>query len=70
MESKVSIETEDPEQLESIVGKSLESGEKVDYNIKSGKENLTVEVEANGLGPLRGCTDTVFRLVSLADKLY
>lgn len=64
---KATIELEHPE-LGTIVGQSLESNGKVDYEIK--KDPFRVEIEADGIGALRGSTDTVLRLSSLALKLY
>lgn len=70
MNSKVELETERPEQLKQILEPSLTSDENVRYTMKAGEKTLMVEVETDGIGPLRGCTDTVFRLSTLAMKLY
>lgn len=69
MRSEVEIDSEKPEELAQILGKSLTSDQKVSYSIKGEKGSLKVEVETDGLGPLRGCTDTVFRLSSLSKKI-
>ncbi len=70
MNSKVELETERPEKLKQILKPSLASDENVGYTISTGENTLVVEVETDGIGPLRGCTDTVFRLSTLAMKLY
>jgi tRNA threonylcarbamoyladenosine modification (KEOPS) complex Pcc1 subunit len=70
MKSEVEIDAERPEQLKQIIGKSLEENGKVSYEIQTQKDKLVVRTKTEGLGPLRGCTDTVFRLTSLAKKLY
>lgn len=70
MRSEVELETERPEKLKQVLEPSLVSNEDVSYEIKTGKNKLMVEVETDGIGPLRGCTDTVFRLSTLAMKLY
>lgn len=64
---KSTIEIDHPG-LGTIVGQSLESNGKVEYSIE--EDPFRVEIEAEGIGPLRGSTDTVFRLASLALKLY
>jgi len=70
MRSEVELETERPEQLKQILEPSLISDENFQYCMNAGENKLMVEVETDGLGPLRGCTDTVFRLSTLAMKLY
>jgi tRNA threonylcarbamoyladenosine modification (KEOPS) complex Pcc1 subunit len=70
MRSEVELETERPEKLKQVLEPSLVSNEDVSYEIETGKNKLMVEVETDGIGPLRGCTDTVFRLSTLAMKLY
>lgn len=70
MRSEVELETERPEKLKEILEPSLKSDENVQYIMETGKNTLMVEVETEGVGPLRGCTDTVFRLSTLAMKLY
>lgn len=70
MRSEVELETERPKKLKQILKPSLVSDENVQYCISAGENKLVVEVETDGIGPLRGCTDTVFRLSTLAMKLY
>ncbi|MFB6204167.1 MAG: KEOPS complex subunit Pcc1 [Candidatus Nanohaloarchaea archaeon] len=48
---------------------SLESRNRVKYSVTGG-DPMTVEVEAESLGALRGATDTVFRLASLAKRIH
>ena len=70
MRSEVELETERPEQLRQILEPSLSSNEKVNYEFEAEEKTLMIQVETDGIGPLRGCTDTVFRLSTLAMKLY
>ncbi len=70
MKSELEIEAERPKELQRIIGLSLQSNNKVQYQIESKEDSLNVKIDTDGLGPLRGCTDTAFRLVSLAKKLY
>lgn len=70
MKSKVELETEKPERLKQILELSLKTDKNVQYTISTEEKTLMVEVETDGIGPLRGCTDTVFRLSTLAMKLY
>jgi len=70
MRSEVELETERPKKLKQILEPSLISDENVQYTMRTGENKLMVEVETDGIGPLRGCTDTVFRLSTLAMKLY
>ena len=70
MNSKVEIDTERPSDYKEILAQSLDSNRKVQYQLDVENDKLVVQVEADGIGPLRGCTDTVFRLSSLVKKLY
>ncbi|MFB6203674.1 MAG: hypothetical protein ABEK01_04250 [Candidatus Nanohaloarchaea archaeon] len=70
MKSTVEIDTERPGEIAEILGQSLDSDMKVDYDIEVKDEKAVFTVEADGIGPLRGATDSVFRLGSLALKLY
>ena len=54
--------------LRKIIGPSLESDRKVNYMIDEG-ESLTITVETDSFGPMRGATDTVFRLAMLGNKI-
>ena len=69
MKAELKIDTEDSETLREILGPSLESRGKVDLKVEA-KEGLEVEIQTDGLGPLRGTADNVFRLTSLAKKIY
>jgi tRNA threonylcarbamoyladenosine modification (KEOPS) complex Pcc1 subunit len=69
MKAKVEIDTESPETFNRILNPSLESRGKVDLNTEVQEESFNVEVETDGIGPLRGTTDNVFRLASLARKI-
>lgn len=70
MKTELEIEAERPQKLQQILGLSLQSNNKVDYQIEPKEDSLDIKIKTDGLGPLRGCTDTAFRLVSLAKKLY
>lgn len=70
MKSTVEIDTERPEDLKQILKQSLSSDDTVQYELIPGEDQITIKVNTEGLGPLRGCTDTVFRLTTLARKLY
>ncbi len=69
MKSCVQIESDKPKQTKKILEKSLESDSKVRYSIKTGKDNIEIKVNAEGIGVLRGCTDTVFRLTTLTNRI-
>lgn len=70
MKAELSIDTDRPGQMKTIVGQSLDSTKRVNYTVEAENSQLLVTVEADSLGVLRGCTDTVFRLTSLTEKLY
>ncbi|MFB6181220.1 MAG: KEOPS complex subunit Pcc1 [Candidatus Nanohalobium sp.] len=70
MKTELEVETEKPEKIREAVQPSLNSNGKVTYSLETSEDSLKIKVRTEGLGPLRGCTDTVFRLVSLAEKLY
>lgn len=69
MKADLSFDVERPEQLEKAVGLSLESSDKVRYNYSSDNESFNVKVSTDRVGSLRGATDSVFRLVSLSNRL-
>lgn len=69
MKSTISIDTENSGMMGKIVGQSLESTQKVNYRIES-SDKFEVTIETHSLGVLRGCSDTVYRLTMLADKIY
>lgn len=70
MRAQVDLEVEKPGTVKRILEPSLENNRKVSYSLETGSQALSIEVETERLGPLRGCTDTVFRLSSLATKIY
>lgn len=70
MRTQVELDAERPQKLKKILEPSLSSDQNVNYNLKAGQNTLKIDVETDGIGPLRGCTDTVFRLSTLATKLY
>ncbi|PSH00368.1 MAG: hypothetical protein BRC30_03870 [Nanohaloarchaea archaeon SW_7_46_7] len=69
MNSTVEIDAENPRKLEKILEPSLSSDNTVQYQLNAEEEKIKIKVDTEGLGPLRGCTDTVFRLATLAKKL-
>jgi tRNA threonylcarbamoyladenosine modification (KEOPS) complex Pcc1 subunit len=70
MKSEISIDTEDSETLSKILSPSLKSRGKIDLGLETMSNQVVISVETDGLGPLRGTTDNVFRLSSLARKIY
>ena len=69
MESKVFVEAERPQLLERCLSPSLRTDENVSYTVESNESGISVEFEVSKLGHLRGSSDTVFRLLSLSNKL-
>ena len=69
MESKVFVEAERPQLLERCLSPSLRTDENVSYTVESSNSGLKISFEASKLGHLRGSSDTVFRLLSLSNKL-
>lgn len=70
MKSEIQIDTEDSDVVNDILSPSLESRGKVDLETEPKDDSVGIKVETEGLGPLRGTTDNVFRLASLAKKIY
>lgn len=70
MKSEIQIDTEDSDVVNDILSPSLESRGKVELETESKDGSVEIKVETEGLGPLRGTTDNVFRLASLAKKIY
>lgn len=70
MEAEIAIDAERPEELLEVLRPSLTSDNSVTYSLNTNEEQIVIKVETEGLGALRGCTDTVFRLSSLARKQY
>ena len=69
MKTKVQIDTDKPEALDKILYPSLKSRGKVEIDTETKRDAFIVNIETDGLGPLRGTTDNVFRLTSLAQKI-
>lgn len=69
MRTQIEIKSEKPEKLDNILTPSLKSRGKVEINTEARSKVYAVEIETEGLGPLRGTTDNVFRLSSLAKKI-
>ena len=70
MKTEVSIDAERPDELKKVLSPSLETDENVKYRLETKGDSLTIEIRTDRLGTLRGCTDTVFRLSSIAVKQY
>ncbi|MFB6143847.1 MAG: hypothetical protein ABEJ98_00915 [Candidatus Nanohaloarchaea archaeon] len=70
MESTVVIDAEKPGELREVLEPSLTGDETVSYSLETQEKELRIDIETGQLGTLRGCTDTVFRLASLARKQY
>ena len=69
MKTDISINSETPETLDKILKPSLESRGKVNLRTQVSEDCFEVMIETDGLGPLRGTSDNVFRLASLAKKI-
>ena len=69
MKTQISINSETPETLDKILKPSLESRGKVNLKTQVNEDCFEVMIETDGLGPLRGTSDNVFRLASLAKKI-
>ncbi len=69
MKTSVQITADKPKQLQEAVGPSLRSHNTVEYSYRTEEDIFQINVEAEGLGPLRGATDSVFRLASLSQRL-
>ncbi|MFB6199472.1 MAG: hypothetical protein ABEJ83_01220 [Candidatus Nanohaloarchaea archaeon] len=70
MKTQIQVDTKNASQIQEAVKPSLRTTDTVSYDLKAGNDSLTVNVDTDGLGPLRGCTDTVFRLLMLSNKIY
>lgn len=70
MNSELEIESDYAEQVASSVSPSLRSNNRVEYGTETLENTIQVSIDADRLGVLRGCTDSVFRLIMLADKIY
>ncbi len=69
MKASLEIDTDQPRQLQRAVGPSLRSQGSVTYSYRFEENCFKVDIETEGLGPLRGSTDSVFRLVGLSKRL-
>lgn len=67
---KAEIRIDGSETIGEILEPSLESRGKVDLDVDSQDGEIKVTVETDSLGALRGTTDNVFRLSSLAKRIY
>lgn len=69
MKSNLEIDTDSPEEVEEVLEPSLNESKQVKHEIISVKNQVRIETETDTLGQLRGATDGVFRLSSLAKKI-
>lgn len=69
MKAELEIDAINPGRLREILRPSIESRDKVNLEVEA-SDVLEVYIQTEGLGPLRGTTDNVFRLTSLAKKIY
>ena len=69
MKTEIQIDSKDAETLDQILSPSLRSRGKVNLDTEVQENSFNVEIETEGIGPLRGTTDNVFRLASLAKKI-
>ncbi len=69
MRSSLEIDTESPEEVKKVLEPSLNQSKQVKHEIISVKNQVKIETETDTLGQLRGATDGVFRLSSLAKKI-
>jgi tRNA threonylcarbamoyladenosine modification (KEOPS) complex Pcc1 subunit len=70
MNSNLEINTDYAEQVASSVSPSMRSNNRVEYSTEPEETQFFVGIEADKLGVLRGSTDSSFRLIMLADKIY
>jgi tRNA threonylcarbamoyladenosine modification (KEOPS) complex Pcc1 subunit len=69
MKAQVEVESPEAETLQEVLEPSLTSDDTVSYRVDREGDSLSIEVETDSLGPLRGATDTVFRLTMLSNKI-
>ena len=69
MRSCLEIDAESPEKVKDVLEPSLDQSKQVKHEIISVKNQVRIETETDTLGQLRGATDGVFRLSSLAKKI-
>lgn len=69
MKSSLEIDASSPEDVKEAIEPSLEDSKQVKHEIISVKNKVKIKTEAETLGQLRGGTDGVFRLSSLAKKI-
>ncbi len=69
MRSTLEIGTKNPRNLKNVLEPSLETKNNISYILSTEEDKIKISVEADGIGPLRGCTDTAFRLTTLTKKI-
>lgn len=69
MRSTLEIGTKNPRNLKNVLEPSLETKNNISYILSTEEDKIKISVEADRIGPLRGCTDTAFRLTTLTKKI-
>ncbi len=70
MKTDISVEVSQPVLTADSVRPSLRDNDKVTYRLENNGDSLDINISTEKLGVLRGCSDSVFRLIMLADKVY
>lgn len=70
MKTDISFEVSSSVPIADSVRPSLKDNEKVTYRLENQEGSLDISIDTEKLGVLRGCSDSVFRLIMLADKIY
>lgn len=68
MKSEINLDLQEPEATKRILDQSLDTDSKVKYGLKA-SDKLQIRIETESIGPLRGSTDTAFRLAMLTEKI-
>lgn len=70
MNTQIDLEISHVENVAASVQPSLENNERVTYSTDIREQSFQISIETDRIGVLRGCTDSAFRLIMLADKMY
>lgn len=68
MKASLDLDVTRPEQVYRAVTPSLRDTSAVQYDVSAG-DSLHISLETEGLGPLRGATNTALMLTKLAEKV-
>lgn len=69
MQSVLDLDVSHPDAVRDAIAPSLRDSNAVQYRI-SADDNLRIEIDATGLGPLRGATNTALMLVKLSNNVF